>query len=122
MAYNEATANKIREILFEKGVEFTEKEMFSGICFLVDEKLCCATHIDKKTHEDYLLCRIGEDAYEEAIERDEVVPMEFTGKSMKGYVYVTENGHRTKKDLSYWLQLCLDYNPTAKKSASKKKK
>jgi hypothetical protein len=47
-----------------------------------------------------------------------VIPMEFTGKAMKGYVYVTKQGLKTKKELSRWIQLCLDFNPWAK--ASKK--
>lgn len=119
MAFNEKTAQRIREILLNKGADFTEKTMFSGICFMVDNKMCCGTHIDKKTNEEYLLCRIGEKAQEKAMEKDNVIPMNFTGKSMKGYIFVVEEGFKSKKDLSYWLQLCLDFNPVAK--ASKKK-
>jgi len=48
MAFNEKTAQRIREILLSKGADFTEKKMFSGICFMVDNKMCCGTHIDKK--------------------------------------------------------------------------
>jgi hypothetical protein len=66
-----------------------------------------------------LLCRIGEQAYSKALEMENVIPMEFTGKAMKGYVFVTENGHKSAKDLKHWLQLCLDFNPLAK--ASKKR-
>lgn len=116
MAYNENTAHRIREIFLDKGVAFTEKKMFSGVCFMVDEKMCCGTHIDKKTGEDVLLCRIGEAAYETAVERPDCIPMEFTGKPMKGYVFVLQEGHKTNKQLAYWLQLCLDFNPLAKKS------
>ncbi|MFZ7115350.1 MAG: TfoX/Sxy family protein [Bacteroidota bacterium] len=119
MAFNEKTAQRIREILLNKGADFKEKTMFSGICFMVDNKMCCGTHIDKKTNEEYLLCRIGEKAQEKAMEKDNVIPMNFTGKSMKGYIFVVEEGFKSKKDLSYWLQLCLDFNPVAK--ASKKK-
>ncbi len=86
---------------------------------MVDNKMCCGTHIDKKTDEEYLLCRIGEKAYEKAIEKDYVIPMNFTGKSMKGYIFVVEPGFKSKKDLSYWLQLCLDFNPLAKASKAK---
>jgi hypothetical protein len=119
MAYNENTAQRIRKILQYRNAPFFEKKMFSGIVFMVDEKMCCGTHIDKKTGEDLLLCRIGENAYGEAIVRDDVIPMEFTGKPMKGYVFVTEAGTRQNKDLSYWIQLCLDFNPLAKISKKK---
>jgi TfoX N-terminal domain len=116
MAYKEESLNRIREILFEKGIEFSEKKMFSGVCIMVDEKMCCGTHLDKKTNEDLLLCRIGEANYETALENIDCIPMEFTGKPMKGYIFVTENGFLTNQQLSYWLQLCLDFNPLAKKS------
>ena len=53
MAFNEKTAQRIREILLSKGANFTDKTMFSGICFMVDNKMCCGTHIDKKTDEEY---------------------------------------------------------------------
>ncbi len=119
MAFNETTVQRIREILLKKKVKFKEKQMFSGVCFMVDDKMCCGTHIDKKSNEDYLLCRIGDKAYEKAIEQNHVIPMEFTGRSMKGYVFVTGPGFKTDKELAHWLQLCLDFNPLAK--ASKKK-
>lgn len=120
MAFNEETAQRIRNIFYEKGINFSEKKMFSGICFMVDDKMCCGTHIDKKSGEEYLLCRIGEAAYETAIENDECIPMTFTGRAMAGYIFVLENGTRSDKDLAVWLQLCLDYNPLAKKSKKKK--
>lgn len=116
MAFNEFTAQRIREILFAKDANFTEKKMFSGICFMVEDKMCCGKHINKKTGEDVLLCRIGESVYEQALENPDCIPMEFTGKVMKGFVYVTEEGIKKNKQLAYWLQLCLDYNPLAKKS------
>jgi hypothetical protein len=116
MAFNEQTADRIRCALFEKRTDISEKQMFGGICFMADNKMCCGTRTDKKTGEELLLCRIGEVRYEEALEMDDVIPMEFTGRSMKGYVYVTQDGFRTGKKLNYWLQLCLDYNPLAKKS------
>ncbi len=119
MAFNENTAQRIRRFFQQKEVDFYEKKMFSGVCFMVEDKMCCGTHIDKSSGEDFLLCRIGDEAYEKALEIDHVIPMEFTGKAMKGFVFVTENGHQNTKDLAYWLQLCLDYNPLAKASRKK---
>lgn len=118
MPYNEETVQRIREFFLEKDAAFTEKKMFSGICFMVDGKMCCGTHIDKKTGDDKLMCRVGDKAWEPSLEKDQVIPMEFTGKPMKGYIYVLGHGFKSKKDLNYWLQLCLDFNPFAK--ASKK--
>ena len=116
MAYSEDLANQIREIFFQKKVEFSEKKMFSGICFMVDDKMCCGTHFDKKIGEDVILCRIGEDAYEPALEKPGCIPMEFTGKPMKGFVFVTKEAFADLPQVTQWVQLCLDYNPKAKKS------
>ena len=118
MAYNEKTAQRLREFFLGKNADFFEKKMFSGVCFMVDNKMCCGTHIDKASGEELLLCRIGEEQYNDALDKPHVIPMNFTGKAMKGYVFVTEQGFAQKKDLYYWLQLCLDFNPKAK--ASKK--
>ncbi|MBI3143405.1 MAG: TfoX/Sxy family protein [Bacteroidetes bacterium] len=113
MAYNENSLNRIRELLLEKQIVFSEKKMFSGVCIMVDDKMCCGTHIDKKLNEDVLLCRIGEDAYDKALENSDCIPMEFTGKPMKGYIFVRPLGFDTKGKLSYWLDLCLKFNPMA---------
>lgn len=120
MAFNPQTIQRIRSFFQQQDADFYEKAMFGGVCFMVDNKMCCGSHIDKKTNTNVLMCRIGEAFYPEALDKDHVVPMEFTGKPMKGYVYVTEEGHRSASDLGFWLQRCLEYNPLAK--ASKKAK
>jgi hypothetical protein len=116
MAYQEETLERLRAVLYEKGVDFAEKKMFAGVCIMVDDKMCMGTHIDKKSGEEMLLCRIGDSVYEAALEEPFVVPMNFTGKSMKGYVFVTGGGFKKDKDLKRWVQLCLDFNPLAKRS------
>lgn len=116
MAYNEKTLERIQEILLDKNVVFIEKKMFSGVCIMVDDKMCCGTHIDKKLGEELLLCRVGEAAYEKALEDENCIPMEFTGKPLKGFVFITEAGCNSEKKLAHWIQLCLDFNPLAKKS------
>ena len=120
MPYNENTIQRIREILQQKGANFYEKAMFGGICFMVDDKMLCACKIEKSTGEDRLMCRLSAEAAEEALKLDDVTPMDFTGKSMKGFVYVEADAFAATKQLNHWLQLCLDFNPFAK--ASKKAK
>ena len=122
MAYNDATIQRIRSFFQQQNADFYEKPMLGGVCFMVNDKMCCGSHIDKTTQTDVLMCRIGEDFYEKALDMPHVIPMEFPGKSMKGYVYVTEEGHQNAKDLGFWLQRCLDYNPKAKASRKRKPK
>lgn len=119
MAYNEYTAERIRTIFYKIKVDFTEKKKFAGICFMVDEKMCCGTHIDKVSGEDFLLCRIGDDAYESALEMNHVIPMEFTGRAMKWLAFVKEAGVIFDHDLAGWLKKYIDYNPLAKKRKKK---
>lgn len=116
MAYNEETAQRIRNYFHEKGIAFTEKKMFMGVCFMVNDKICAGTHTDKKAGTEVLLCRIGELASEAALEKEFVEPMSMAGRVSKGFVWVAEEGFGQEKDLAYWLQLCLSFNPMAKRS------
>jgi len=120
MAYNEFLSDRIHQILQEKKVNFYAKKMMGGLCFMVDDKMCCGIHYDKKRETDLLMARIGEEVYKEAIKREGSHPMDFTGRPMKGYVFVTPDGFDLDKDLEYWIQLCLDFNPLAKSSKKKK--
>ena len=122
MAYDEYQADRIRRIFEEKKVDFFAKKMFSGLVFMVDDKMCCGIHFDKKKNTDLLMARIGEDASEEALKRDGCHPMDFTGRPMKGYVFVTPEGFDSDDDLEYYIQKAIDFNPIAKASKKRKKK
>lgn len=112
MAFNEKLSDRIREALADVPV-LEEKYMFGGICYMVDGKMCIGVIGDE------MMCRIGEEAYEAALEQRGCREMVFTGRPMKGYVYVAEEGMRSKKEFDYWIHLCLTFNPKAK--AAKKK-
>lgn len=122
MAYDELIADRMRRVFQEKKITYTEKKMFGGLCFMVDGKMCCGIHYDKKKETDLLMARIGTSASEAAMERTGCHPMDFTGRPMKGYVFITPDGFDDEEDLSYWLQLCIDFNPLAKTSKKKKKR
>jgi TfoX/Sxy family transcriptional regulator of competence genes len=112
MAFNEKLNDRIREAIADlPNVE--EKHMFGGTCFMVNGKMCIGVVKDE------MMCRIGPDVYEDALERKGCREMIFTGKPMNGYVFVGEEGMKTKKDFEHWINLCLEFNKKAK--ASKKK-
>lgn len=121
MPYDELLADRIRQKLAQRAADFAELKMMGGLCFKVDEKMLCGIHIDKKYGDSLLMARIGEDAYLREIEKEECLPMDFTGRPMKGYIFVTPHGFDLEDDLDYWLQLCLDFNPLAKASKKKRK-
>ena len=56
---------------------------------------------------DEMMCRIGEEAQAAALERGGCQEIDFAGKAMKGYVYVSEESMRSQVDLNYWIGLCL---------------
>jgi len=114
MAFDEYQQERINNILNERGVTFLSKKMMGGLCYMVDGKMLCGLI------KDQLMARVGPDAYEEALGREYAKEMNFTGRAMKGYVFVDEAGIDMDEDLGYWIDLCLAFNPLAK--ASKKKK
>ena len=114
MAFNEKINDRIREARADMpNVE--EKHMFGGTCFMLNGKMCMGVV------QDDMMCRIGPDAYEQALERKGCREMVFTGKPMKGYVFVSEEGMKSKKDFDYWIDLCIKFNKDAKSSKKKKK-
>lgn len=114
MPFDEQLADRVREIIATQAKKVEEKRMFGGLCFMVNDKMCVGVEQER------LMLRIGPDVYEEALEKEGCIPMDFTGKVMKGYVFVNKDVLNTQKQLSSWVQLALDFNKTAK--ASKKKK
>ena len=114
MAFNDKLADRIRESLVDVP-DVIEKYMFGGVCFMVDNKMCVGVVKDE------MMCRISPDIYEDALSKNGCREMVFAGKPMKGYVYIDDEGLRTKADFEFWNQLCLDYNSVAKAAKKKKK-
>jgi hypothetical protein len=122
MAFDDYTAERISQVFKEKKTDFEAKKMMGGLCYMVDGKMCCGTHVDKDTGASLLMARVGEGFYEEALAIDGCQLMNFTGRSMKGYVFVTAEATDREEDLAFWIQKCIDFNPLAKASVKKKKK
>ncbi|WP_152287509.1 TfoX/Sxy family protein [Flavicella marina] len=114
MAYNEYLVERIENYFQQKKVPYRGMKMMGGYCFMVDEKMCVGVVKDE------VMARIGTDNYEEALKKEGCKEMNFTGRAMKGYVFLTEDATDLDSDLEYWVELALVFNPFAK--ASKKKK
>ena len=115
MAFNEILADMTREIIAVTHKRVTEKAMFGGLCFMVNDKMCVGVEKER------LMVRLDPAMYDEVIEKEGCIPMDFTGKIMKGFVFVDVDALNTKKKLEYWVKLALDYNKFAKASKKKKK-
>lgn len=116
MPYNEKLADRVRELLAAHTNNIEEKKMFGGLCFMVNNKMCVGVEKER------LMVRLNPDVFDEVMEKEGCQPMDFTGKIMKGYVFVSEEVLKTKKQLSYWIGLAFDYNAIAKASKKKIKK
>jgi TfoX/Sxy family transcriptional regulator of competence genes len=112
MAYNEKLTARVREALGRKR-DVKEKRMFRGVTFMVNGKMCVSAG------DDMIMCRIDPDLHEEAITRKGCRTVLMKGREYRGFVYVSGEGMKTKKQLEYWVGLALEFNKRAK--ASKKR-
>ena len=102
MAYDEALARRLRQTLRNKrGI--TERKMFGGIAFLLHGHMFLG--IANKS----LMARVGPDNHEGALTRPGARKMDFTGKPMRGYVFVGPSGLKSPADLARWVDLCASF-------------
>ena len=113
MAFNEQLAQRVRENL-PSGLAIEEKKMFGGLCFMIDDKMCCGIVKDE------VMLRLDPETMDSALSKNGARPMDFTGKRMKGFIYVSEESWSMDTELRYWLDEALDYNKRVEPSKKKK--
>jgi TfoX/Sxy family transcriptional regulator of competence genes len=113
MAYNELLAERLRAELDMQGIEYTEKKMFGGLCFLHQGKMCVGIVKDE------LMSRVLDPDYEASLQMRHVREMDFTGRTMKNFVFVEEAGWQLEGALSRWVDLGVAH---ARVAAAKAKK
>ena len=96
MAYNEALAERVRKILGRRA-GLREIRMFGGLCFTLRGNMACGV-----LGED-LVVRLDPEAWEAALRRPHVRPMDFTGKPLQGFVYVGKQATGTPAGLKAWI-------------------
>ena len=96
-------ADRLRAGLADR-TDLTEKKMFGGLCFLLGGNMCCGI-----TGQGQLMLRVGPDAYEAALTRPHAREMDFTGRAMRGMVYVDTAGIESDAQLRDWLALAVDF-------------
>lgn len=99
MAYDELLANRIRNI-FAGRKDVSERKMFGGLCIMIGGHMCCGIV------NNILMARVGPDQYENVLKQPNVRLMDFTGKPMKGMIYVDPPGIKTDKQLQKWVSIC----------------
>lgn len=116
MAYNTILEERITDYLTGKSVDFSTRKMMGGLCYMLDDKMLAGIV------KDQVMARINPDIYEESLEKEGCNEMNFTGRAMKGYLFIDEVAIVSDTDLAYWIDECLAFNPLAKASNKKKKK
>jgi hypothetical protein len=117
MAYDEMLAERVRQELSRRQVEVREQKMFGGIAFMVRGHMALGV-----THDD-LMVRVGPEQYEQALQQAHARPMEFTGRPMRGMVFVGPGGTARATNVARWVKSALRYADTQpeKKPTSTKK-
>ncbi|MBW3581477.1 MAG: TfoX/Sxy family protein [Euryarchaeota archaeon] len=96
MAFDETLAERVRKRL--DAVPFEERKMFGGLAFMVNGHMCCGILNDR------LVVRLDPDEAQKLLSRAHVSQMDFTGRPMRGYLYVAAAGLKTGAQLASWLE------------------
>jgi TfoX/Sxy family transcriptional regulator of competence genes len=102
MAVDEAVAGRVREAL-AGSPDVVEKRMFGGIAFMLRGNMCCGVIGDR------LMLRVGPKGYETALSGPYGRGMDFTGRPMKGLVYVEPAGFASSGDLEAWIARAMEF-------------
>lgn len=116
MAFDERLAARVRKELAAHAMRLEEKRMMGGLCFMVGGKMCVGIEGER------LMVRLDPQLYEAALTRPGCEPMDFTGRPMRGFVFVQPEGTATIAELRSWISLALAFNPRAKASRRAKPK
>jgi TfoX/Sxy family transcriptional regulator of competence genes len=121
MLYSEFLADRVKQRLSSKGL--TEvKNMMGGLVFMVNGKMCVGVDKDRKTGVDRLMVRVGKAPYEKLLFKKGSREMDFTGKVMRGFLFISPDGFDSDTDLDFWIKKAVEFNKDAVKSMPKTKK
>lgn len=102
MAYSEKLAARVGQKLGETE-DLTERKMFGGLAFMVQGHMCCGIVGDE------LMVRVGPDAYDASLSQPHAREMDFTGRSLKGMVYIAAEGLENDSQLEDWVTRGLSF-------------
>ncbi len=103
MAYDEGLAQRLREY-FDEREDVIEKKMFGGVAFMVRGNMSAGV-----TNKGELMVRVGKAGHADAITQPHARPMDFNGKSMEGFIYVSPEGIEADEELAAWIQRSLEF-------------
>lgn len=102
MAFDEQLASRVRSHLASLP-GFAERRMFGGLCFLLHG------HMTAGIVGPTLMLRVGPEQYQAALAEPHARAMDFTGRPLKGMVYVDAPGIATERALARWLHRAVSF-------------
>lgn len=102
MAYDDKLASRVRKRLAHRK-DIVEKKMFGGLAFMLNGNMCCGVV------KDTLMVRVPPGQYEMMLKEPHARPMDFTGRPLRGFVYVDPKGLRTDGALEKWLKRAIAF-------------
>lgn len=109
MAFNEYLVERVRQRLSKSNIT-DEKKMMGGLIFMVNDKMCIGVDKVKATGEDRLMVRVGKASHEELIFKHGSREMDFTGRVMRGFLFISADGFDAEEDLDFWIEKALQFN------------
>ena len=103
VAYDKELADRIRALL-PNDVAVSEQAMFGGLAFLVGGNMAIAA-----SGQGGVLVRVDPADSEQLMATTTAVPMEMRGRPMRGWLRVSGDQVRTKRQLSKWVDLGVGY-------------
>ncbi|MGD2124476.1 MAG: TfoX/Sxy family protein [Desulfobacteraceae bacterium] len=102
MPYNKQIETRIKKMI-SSWKNTDHKSMFGGVCHLLNGNMFCGVY------KDFLILRLGEENGNKALALPHVRPFDITGKPMKGWVMVEQDGFRADHDLASWLNQAREF-------------
>jgi hypothetical protein len=109
MAYSEHLVERVRQRLSKANIT-DEKKMMGGLIFMVNEKMCIGVDKVKATGEDRLMVRVGKASHDQLIFKNCSREMDFTGRVMRGFLFISPDGFDSEEDLDFWVEKALQFN------------
>jgi hypothetical protein len=109
MAFSDFLADRVRQRLSKANIT-DEKRMMGGLIFMVNDKMCIGVDIDKITGLDRLMVRVGKAAHEKLLFKKGSLQMDFTGRVMRGFLFISPDGFDADEDLDFWTEKALEFN------------
>jgi TfoX/Sxy family transcriptional regulator of competence genes len=102
MSYSEKLANRVRAVLAHRS-DIEERAMFGGLAFMAKGHMCCGLVKDR------LMVRVDPDAYDRLLGEPGAAPMDFTGRPMRGFLYISGAGLSSAPRLRRWINRSLEF-------------